>query len=241
MKFLKILVFLVIITNFILVGFLLTPTSYTINERTKINVTRVIDGDTLDSDIGKIRLLGVNTPEKNQKYFSEAKSFLGQYENQTLEAELNGKDAYNRTLSYVFYKNKNINEQILLQGLGHLYVYDKDSYYENLEKAESEARALEIGIWKKSQDSCSLCISLVKLNEVDPGEYAILKNTCSYECNLNKWTIKDNTASHLYTLNFSLQENEIKQIDFKGSIWNDNGDSFFLRDEKELLVLFYRY
>lgn len=61
MKLLNILVFLLIFNTFILLGYLTSElTGKVVYERVSANLTRVIDGDTIDSDIGKIRLLGIN-------------------------------------------------------------------------------------------------------------------------------------------------------------------------------------
>ena len=61
MKLLNILIFLLIFNTFILLGFLASEmTGNVVKSRVLINVTRVIDGDTIDTDIGKVRLLGIN-------------------------------------------------------------------------------------------------------------------------------------------------------------------------------------
>ena len=120
------------------------------------------------------------------------------------------------------------------------YYYNNDKYKQELETAENNARELKLGIWQKSQDKCSGCISLAKLNEIDPGEYAILENNCNFDCNLNKWHVKDD-ASYKKILDFSVPANSNYRIDFLGRIWNDAGDSFYLRDNSGLLVVFYRY
>ncbi|GAJ18520.1 unnamed protein product, partial [marine sediment metagenome] len=39
-------------------------------------IDRVIDGDTIVSNETSIRLLGINCPERGEKYYSEAKEFL---------------------------------------------------------------------------------------------------------------------------------------------------------------------
>lgn len=236
MKILKILIFFIIFTNFIFLGFLLTPTSYTVYERIRINVTRIIDGDTFESDIGNIRLLGINTPEKNQFYYEQAKQFLQQLEGKIVEVEIKEKDKYGRNLAYLFFQDKNINEKILSQGLAHLYVYDEDVYYDDLEKAEEKARNLGLGIWKKSSNFG--CIDLVELKyeenkRCENEEQLILKNNCQ-ALNL---TLKDDTASHLYKIN--INENEIFEKNFS-CVWNNAGDSLFLYDDKGL-ILFYRY
>lgn len=243
MKILKFLIYLLIITNFILIGFLLSEhTGKVVYEVETANITRVIDGDTLETDLGKVRLLGINTPEKSRFGYEEANSFLSQFEGEEVELvrTKENKDKYGRLLRYVFYNEKLVNEEILKLGLAHLYFYEEDDFTSKLNKAEENARNLQLGIWEKSRNNCSNCIILVELNHVDPGEYVLLKNTCNFECNLNGWTIKDD-ATHLTKLDFSLQGKEKKKIDYEGRVWNDNGDTLYLRDNKGLLVLWQRY
>src|SRR3989344_2155340 len=109
-----------------------------------VNVSRIIDGDTFEakteSGTEKFRLLGINTPEKSQDFYQEAKFFLQQFENKTLKLEDFGKDKYQRTLGYVYYNNQLINKEILENGLANLYYYEQDSHYAKLKKAEEQAR-----------------------------------------------------------------------------------------------------
>jgi len=243
MKALKILLYLLVIFTFILTGFLFSQfTSKIIYEREIANLTRVIDGDTIETDLEKVRLLGINSPEKNEIGYEEARLYLKQFEGKEVELirGKENKDRYERLLRYLFYDNKLINEEILSLGLAHLYFYKEDEYTSRLKKAESQARKKELGIWQKSKDICSNCISLEELNYVDPGEYVLLENSCNFSCNLKAWTIKDD-ATHIKILDFSLASKEKRKIDYQGRIWNDDGDSFYLRDEKGFLVLFYRY
>jgi micrococcal nuclease len=73
-------------------------------------VTRVIDGDTLDVTVKRtamrIRLIGVDTPELNQKGYAEAKVFLTQITPVGslvyLESDVNDTDPYGRYLRYVW-------------------------------------------------------------------------------------------------------------------------------------------
>lgn len=238
MKVLKLLIFFLILNNFILIGYLTETGRVTENfSIIRTNITRIIDGDTIETMEGKVRLLGINTPENNQPYYKSARDYLNNYENLEIEVYTREKDRYGRILGYVYYKNKNLNQEILRLGLGHLYYYNKDSFYNDLKKAEKKARSKQLGIWKKSQHKCSECIKLKELNEKDPGEYAIFQNICNFKCSFNA-TIKDE-ATHLFPVNFNLNPGE-KRIDFEGRIWNDNGDTLFLYDNSGL-ILWFRY
>ncbi len=62
MKTLNILIFLLIFNMFVLLGFLTSEfTGKVVYERVLVNITKVIDGDTIDTDIGRVRSLGINT------------------------------------------------------------------------------------------------------------------------------------------------------------------------------------
>lgn len=235
MKLIRILIILLVFNTLILAGYLTSQmTGNGISERISINVSRVIDGDTLDSSVGKIRLIGVNTPEKNNLGYEEAKQYLQGYEGKTLELEDKGKDKYSRTLGYVFYNNQLVNQQILERGLASLYYYDKDEYYLDMKKAEQEARDAGLGIWKKSNNAG--CVELINLGwkevtRCNNQEQIILDNNCG-KLDI---TIKDD-ATHIYNLELN---SGIYMQNFS-CIWNDDGDSLYIYDDSGLM-LFYRY
>jgi len=202
----------------------------------KITINRVIDGDTIELKNNlKVRLKGINTPEKNMPKFQEAKQFL-EYQTQNKEVSLTiaGTDRYGRILGHIFIKNQNINEQILKQGLAHLYYYEKDSNYNKLKSAEIFARNNQLGIWQKSQ--FSNCLKLIELSYYDKGEdneTLILKNNCNQELNV---IIKDD-ATHIYkeTISPGTYTKTFKNI------FNDNGDTLYIWDEDGKIIIFYRY
>jgi len=84
-------------------------------------VVSVIDGDTLDvTGIGRIRLVGVNTPEKDQEGYQEALDFL---ENtclgKTVSVDIDDEcpeDSYGRILGVVYMEGTNLNAQLLRSG-----------------------------------------------------------------------------------------------------------------------------
>ena len=237
-RILKILIYLLILVTFVLVGYLkLSLTGHATKETEKVNITRAIDGDTLVlEDKREVRLLGINTPEKKMLYYEEARDFLKELEGKQIEIEALGenKDKYGRYLRYVSYQNKLINEEILKQGLGNLYVYNEDKYTEKLKKAEKEARVNELGIWKHSVNY--RCIELIELKYQETErcknqEQLILNN----KCQIINITIKDNANKivkiklerGIFTKNFSC-------------VFNDAGDSLYVWDNEGML-LFWRY
>ena len=244
----KIFLFLLIILFFFCLGYLITiienegKTAKITESKQIAMVNKTIDGDTIKTDLGEVRLLGINTPEKKERLYEEAKNFTSQLENKEviLIKTNEDKDKYGRLLRYVEYNDKIINEEILKNGLATLYYYDYDSYYEKLKKAEEQSRNNKLGLWQESQNICKSCIKLKELNNIDPGEYVILKNECDFSCNLTNWEIKDD-ANHLKKLNFSLSSKEEIKITYSQTTWNDDKDTFYLRDEQGYLVLFYRY
>lgn len=242
MKTLNVLIFLLIFNTFILLGYISsTITGNVVLERISVNVTRVIDGDTVvvsGDSIGNdvhVRMLGMNTPEKKQPYHDEAMNFLKQWQGKEIQLEEHGKDKYQRTLGYIFYNGELLNKKQLEMGYANLYYYGTDKYYSEMKKAEQNARNAGIGLWKTSLNFG--CIELVKLKYIEDGkrctnnEQLILNNKCQP---MN--TILKDDANHiedislnsgLFTKNFSC-------------VWNDDGDTLYLRDDSGLL-LFYRY
>lgn len=207
-------------------------------------VTRVVDGDTievrLENNLQKVRLLGINTPEKNKPEYQEAKDFLiKEIENKTVELlrDTTDIDKYNRKLRYVFYKDSMINVELVQQGFATTFMLDELKYKDKFINAEKFAKNNNIGMWKKSQNICADCISLLNLSA--EGEFFIIKNICNHDCNLAGWLVKDD-ANHFFQLN-NLNAEESKTYNSKIEIWNDGGDRFFMRDAQGNLVVFYEY
>lgn len=84
-------------------------------------VTRIIDGDTLEVDGRRIRLVGINTPERGELGFYEATNFLESLCPIGSKAGLDiddaePKDKYGRTLAVVYCRGINVNVELLRQG-----------------------------------------------------------------------------------------------------------------------------
>ncbi|MDP3758095.1 MAG: thermonuclease family protein [Candidatus Daviesbacteria bacterium] len=222
-----------------------------------VKVDKVIDGDTIKSNENSIRLLGINSPEKKEKYYQEAKDFLNEkILNKTVRLEYgkDKKDRYNRTLAYIFLNNENINLKQVEQGFANYYFPSgKDIYYDNFKEAWENCIKENKNLCEKSFDVCGKCILLKEFNYRE--QEAVFFNQCDYDCNLNNWKIKDEGRKNFIFPNFNLNsEKEVvvkvgensddeNILFWKGEdyVWTETGDTLFLRDSEGKLVLWESY
>ena len=113
-------------------------------------VNRIIDGDTLICDNETIRLLGINTPEKGEKYYQEAKDYLKILKGKEIKTLRDWDDLgkYHRKLRYIFYNGRLINIEIVEQGLGIAFMTENLVYEDKFLSAEKFAKENCLGIWK---------------------------------------------------------------------------------------------
>ena len=112
---------------------------------------KVSDGDTMNvqkvengkftGEVIKIRMFGIDAPEKTQDYGIESKQALEKLVNgKTLEIEEKNRDRYGRTVAVVYVNGKNVNEEMVKNGNAWWYQeYDKkdtkmQAYQENAKK-----------------------------------------------------------------------------------------------------------
>ena len=209
-----------------------------------VEVERVIDGDTVVINGTSIRLLGMNAPEKGEKYYAEAKNYTGDLvANKTLRIEKKGKDLYGRELAYLFYGNENLNSKIVEKGYANYYFPSgKDNYYNLLLNSWKNCLENNLNLCEKSLDKCAKCIVSEQFGY---NKNLILYNSCDFDCNLNGWSVKDEGRKKFIFENFTLKsgkEIEITSEDFgKDYVWTRTGDTMFLRDSDGKLVIWGRY
>lgn len=114
-------------------------------------VVGVHDGDTvyvLDSlNVNhKIRIAGIDAPESNQDFGTQAKKFVSDHIfKKIVTIKVNTHDLYGREVSWLYYENKNLSEELLKNGFAwHYAKYDQQKYLQDL---EDEARKNKIGLW----------------------------------------------------------------------------------------------
>ena len=113
----------------------------------------VKDGDTFELlRDGKttltVRLLGVDTPEKNQAYGQRARQFASDLAfGKTVKLIEHNKDRYGRTVGTIILPDgRSLNEELVREGYAwHYKAYSKDKSLENL---EADARRFKRGLWQ---------------------------------------------------------------------------------------------
>lgn len=170
-------------------------------------VLKVVDGDTYHLDNGtKIRLSGVNTPEKSEK--------IGQKVKKEVTAFLLGKtitvypvtrDHYGRVVGDVRLDGQSVTQTLIANGWAHVYLIPP-SQPENLQAlllAQKEAREAKKGIWGEERYRGPLHITSFHANARGEdaknlsGEYVRIANTSGTELNLAGFTL---TSMHGQTL-----------------------------------------
>jgi micrococcal nuclease len=116
-------------------------------------VIAVSDGDTIkilvDKTTYKIRLNGVDCPEKNQDYGQKAKQFTSDLVyNKVVTADIKDKDRYGRYVADVLISGTTLNKELVRNGFAwHYKQYSKDK---ELAALEEQARASQVGLWADS-------------------------------------------------------------------------------------------
>lgn len=113
-------------------------------------VTKVYDGDTLtlqnNNGVYKIRLAGIDAPEKRQAYGSKAQEYLYRMvRDKFVYVVVQDKDKYDRYVGKIMVNDIDANAEMLRAGLAwHYKKYDSNPLYSRI---EFEARRLKIGLW----------------------------------------------------------------------------------------------
>ncbi len=122
-------------------------------------VGQVIDGDTIKLKDGtKVRLIGVDAPEKGECFYEQARKGLSSLlDNQAvkLEKDVSEQDKYGRWLRYVFLPLPNhedllVNKWLVWQGYARAINIPPDNkWYEEISAAEQEVEQAKRGMWGK--------------------------------------------------------------------------------------------
>ena len=228
-------------------------------------VKKVVDGDTIVfADGRRIRYIGINTPERGEPLWEEARDYNAQKVGGklvTLEFGQVKEDTYGRTLAYVSVGGEMANAALLQAGLAHLFVLEPITYYQHFQTMQEEARTKQLGMWAPGGCTGPLKITTLHANaqgddrENLNGEYVRICNISPRDLNLRGFSLADRQG-HRYIFTKGLLRpgytillftgagnNVVEGVDqlrvYWGSsypIWNNKGDEASLRDPQGRLI-----
>ena len=117
-------------------------------------VIGVADGDTIKvlhkKDAVRIRLYGIDTPEKRQAFGNKAKKYTNSLvRGKQVEIDSVTKDRYGRTVAMVFINGTNLNQSLIQAGYAWVYrKYCKMDVCKSWYQDENQARHTSKGLWR---------------------------------------------------------------------------------------------
>ena len=116
--------------------------------------TKIIDGDTIDVTTPskktiRIRLYGVDTPEKSQAFGQKAKQFTSSMVGgKQVNVNVTGTGPYGRDIGIIHVGGKCLNEELLKHGFAWVYSrYCKEDFCRKWRAFETRAKVNKVGLW----------------------------------------------------------------------------------------------
>ncbi len=228
-----------------------------------MTVVEILDGDTFDlGNEERVRIIGINTPEKGRPFSDEAtvalsEMIMGKEVTLVNDSKNDDVDTSGRLLRHVYVDGISVNYEMIRTGMAFWYPYSSGTDMdESYQEAQESAANDHVGLWTESQ--YNITIDYIEYDpegsEVD-GEYLIITNHDNYNISMEGWYLQDEAARTAYEFNYTLEINTSVRI-YTGSgednqtmlfwgwyqgIWNNGGDMAILQDENGLMVDYYRY
>lgn len=143
---------------------------YQQNEKNR--VIRVIDGDSFDMVDGRrIRLLGIDAPERNYCYYQEARHRLSQLiNNKKVRLTDLVTDDYGRILANVFVSRTLVNQIMVEEGMAK-FTYVTSPYYQQIKQASIRSKNGKKGIYSPlCQNTTPVTDCQIKANISSTGD-----------------------------------------------------------------------
>ena len=227
-------------------------------------VTHVADGDTFTVTIAggktfRIRLNGIDAPEKDQPFGDKAKTALSTLVmGKQVRVDWSGYDDYQRLLASVFSGSTWVNQHMIAEGWAWHYIfYDKTP---QLITAHTKARAARKGLWagtnptapwdwrkKAKKTHTKSKASAVRIDSLLPNpkgrdegnEQVTLFNITGKAVSLRGWSLRDK-QKNTYSLSGSIKPKGKLVVTMKNNSMplNNDGDTITLLEGKTIRHIF---
>ncbi len=180
-------------------------------------VVRVIDGDTLvaarTGGEVTVRLIGINAPEHDECYGSEATLALRQLvegQSLTLVPDADPTDRFGRALAYVYADDVFVNRVLVERGFALARPYTPNTAHQSeLQAAMRRAQKAQLGMWGPS--ACGPASSAVQISAVDynpPGpdgqalndESVTIRNDATSPVDVSHWILRDASSTNRFEI-----------------------------------------
>jgi micrococcal nuclease len=228
-------------------------------------VRHVVDGDTVELQDGRtVRYIGINAPERHQPYYEEATSAnrrLVEDEAARIVLDAQQTDRFGRTLGYLWVGDRLVNLELVRLGFATAYTKPPNVRYSaEILAAEQRARDAQAGLWASADVPVRIRTIVYDAPGPDDqnpnGEWVELVIDGSQPVDLGGFTVKDE-ANHIYVFpavklnpGQGLRLHSGPGTDDDASlywglvddaVWNNGGDTAYLRDSQGRLVDVYEY
>jgi micrococcal nuclease len=231
-------------------------------------VVRVNDGDSVVVETGsgdlEVRLMGINTPERDECHGPEAEDrLIDLVDGQTGALEEIGQDQFDRTLAYVWLGDLLVNLDQVAEGFAIASTPEEgDPHGSALLEAEDRAFQARAGMWSATVCGASGPIPAVEVDDSassfdppGPDEEMLDQEWVSFageeRVDVGGWVIRDESSQHRCHLSNGTSIDPgagltVTSIDpcwdpGDSSVWNNGGDMTLLIDASGRVVARYRY
>lgn len=166
----------------------------------KAFVSKVIDGDTVIINGESVRLLGMDADERGYPCYNEAKKRIEELildKEVILVKDAEDRDQYDRLLRYIFLDGKNINLQLVEEGLAVARFYPENQKYKTeIIEAEKYAREHKLGCkWREEKVEVDIKVEQQEENKTETKEQESQEeqkiNISKYDCSSNIYNCGD--------------------------------------------------
>lgn len=226
-----------------------------------VRVARVLDGDSLVTESRgrevEVRLLGINTPERNECFADEALAAARALVGDSVRLEGSEEDRFGRLLGYV-YNSAGLLVNLELVASGYALALSTDHPFETeFKEAETDAFRARRRRWEP--EACgppsagTVAISALEPNapgddtQNQNGEWIEVTNEGAARIDLGGWRIQDESSQHRFVFpsGFELEPgNAVRVLSGDGQdgssalywnatdpVWSNDGDTAYLLDE----------
>ncbi len=235
-------------------------------------VIDVDDGDSLTVEIGgtveRVRLLGINAPELDECWGTEARAALAPTDGRTvgLEFDVPERDQFGRLLAHVWLDGTLVNLELVANGSAFVNLIPPDTAHgPDLRAAQDMARTSGVGVWAPCGDEAPAGVVIAGIDANPPGpdedhldeESITIANVGSAPVSLGGFVVRDASTVHRYVLPASLTLDPGAEVRIvtgcgrdtettlhwcaAGPVWNNDGDTALVLTEAGTVAAYFTY